>query len=237
MRTETSPLVGNIFQILLLAIFMFLLNIWLYYTSENYRWFLQNIKWEKIIENINDEYKIKEEEIEKTLEEELNEKVINNKKETNLEFNSKGSLIEKINFVQKKVDKDIEMSKYSKEFLNIFYNKFGKKVFTNLKEHSSLMDVTSEYPDKYFEFYSPNLTLYFFPTKNYNEVKEIFEIESDWELFIINEVDNFWEDSFYINLWEGYRDDFIRIILSKKDSVIWIKVSKSEYNSIKNIIK
>jgi hypothetical protein len=41
------------------------------------------------------------------------------------------------------------------------------------------MDITSEYPDNYFEFYDSNLTIYFFPTKNYNEVREIFEIESD----------------------------------------------------------
>jgi len=227
----------KIFQILLLAIFMFILNIWLYYTSESYRWFLQNIKWEKIVEEVNDDYRIKEEEIEKSLEEELNEKIIINKEEANLELNSKNSLIEKIEFVQKKVDKNIEMKDYSKKFLNIFYEKFWEDTFTMLEEHSSLMEVTSEYPDKYFEFYSPDLTLYFFPTKDYNEVKEIFEIESDWDLFIINEVDNFWDESFYINLWEDYRDDFIRIILSKNDSVIWIKVSKNEYDSIKNIIK
>ena len=216
---------------------MFILNIWLYYTSESYRWFLQNIKWEKIVEEVNDDYRIKEEEIEKSLEEELNEKVIINKEEANLELNSKNSLIEKIKFVQKKVDIDIEMKDYSLKFLDIIYEKLGKDIFTKLEEHSSLMDVTSEYPDKYFEYYSSNLTLYFFPTKNYNEVKEIFEIESDWDLFIINEVDNFWEESFYINLWEDYRDEFIRIILSKNDSIIWIKVSKNEYNSIKNIIK
>lgn len=216
---------------------MFILNIWLYYTSESYRWFLQNIKWEKIVEEVNDDYRIKEEEIEKSLEEELNEKIIINKEEANLELNSKNSLIEKIEFVQKKVDKNIEMKDYSKKFLNIFYEKFWEDTFTMLEEHSSLMEVTSEYPDKYFEFYSPDLTLYFFPTKDYNEVKEIFEIESDWDLFIINEVDNFWDESFYINLWEDYRDDFIRIILSKNDSVIWIKVSKNEYDSIKNIIK
>ena len=206
---------------------MFVFNIWLYYTSENYRWFLQSIKWDEIVEEVNDNYKIKKEEIEQVFENELNKKVIENKKNP----------IEKISFIQKKIDKNIEMSSSSKDFLEKIYKFYSKSFFTELDEHSSLMEVTSEYPDKYFEFYSTNLTLYFFPTKNYNEVKEIFEIESDWGLFIINEIDNFWDESFYINLKGDYRDDFIRIILSKNDSVIWIKVSKNEYNSIKNIIK
>lgn len=216
---------------------MFILNILLYYTSENYREFLQNIKREQIVEEVNDRYKIKEIEIEKSLEEELNEKIIQNKEIINLEFDSKDTLIEKINFVQKKVDKNIEMSDFSNEFLEKFFNKYWKNTFVELKENLNLMEITNEYPDKYFEFYNDKLTVYFFPTKKYNEVREIFEIESDGSFFTINELDNFWDESFYINLWNDYKDDFIRIILLKKGSVIWIKVSKSEYNSIKSIIK
>ena len=212
---------------------MFLLNIWLYYTSEGYRQFLQNIKQEENLEDINDEYKIEEKEIEESLEEELNKKIINNKEKINEELKSKSSLIEKIEFVQKKVNIEIEESDYFKSFLKNFsiYN------LTSLDNDSPLMDVTDEYPDKYFEYYSPELTIYSFPTKNYDEVKEIFEIESNWDNFTINEVDNFWEESFYINLWENYKDDFVRIIFLKENNVIWIKVSKNEYNSIKNIIK
>lgn len=212
---------------------MFLLNIWLYYTSEGYRQFLQNIKWEENLEEINDEYKIEEKEIEKSLEDELNEKIINNKEEINKELKSKSSLIEKIEFVQKKVNIDIEESDYFKSFLKNFSN----YNLTSLDITSPLMDVTNEYPDKYFEYYSPELTIYSFPTKNYDEVKEIFEIESNWDNFVTNEVDNFWEESFYINLWKNYKDDFVRIIFLKQNNVIWIKVSKNEYNSIKNIIK
>jgi len=212
---------------------MFLLNIWLYYTSEGYRQFLQNIKQEENLEDINDEYKIEEKEIEESLEEELNKKIINNKEKINEELKSKSSLIEKIEFVQKKVNIEIEESDYFKSFLKNFsiYN------LTSLDNDSPLMDVTDEYPDKYFEYYSPELTIYNFPTKNYNEVREVFEIESNWDNFTINEVDNFWEESFYINLWKDYKDNFIRIILLKENNVIWIKVSKNEYNSIKNIIK
>ena len=223
----------KIFQLLIISIFMFLLNIWLYYTSEGYRQFLQNIKQEENLEDINDEYKIEEKEIEESLEEELNKKIINNKEKINEELKSKSSLIEKIEFVQKKVNIEIEESDYFKSFLKNFSN----YNLTSLDNDSPLMDVTNEYPDKYFEYYSTELTIYSFPTKNYDEVREVFEIESNWDNFTINEVDNFWEESFYINLWKDYKDNFIRIILLKENNVIWIKVSKNEYNSIKNIIK
>ncbi|MDQ7009842.1 MAG: hypothetical protein Q9M94_06115 [Candidatus Gracilibacteria bacterium] len=227
----------KIFQLLLISVFVFILNIGLYYTSESYRGFLQNIKGEKILKEVNDKYTIKEEEIEKSLEDELNEKIIDNKVEATIELNSKNSLIEKIEFVQNKGEKNIELSNFSENLLDKFYVKFGNTYFTQLEEHSSLMGVTSEYPDKYFEYYNSELTLYFFPTKSYKEVREIFEIESYGTIFSINELDNFGEESFYINLGEGYKDDYIRFIYSKDNNVVGIKVSKNEYNSIKNIIK
>jgi hypothetical protein len=65
------------------------------------------------------------------------------------------------------------------DFAKNFLDNFKKYNLVELKSQSNLMDVTNEYPDSYFEYYSKNLTLYFFPTKNYNQVKEIFEIESD----------------------------------------------------------
>ncbi len=223
----------KIFQLLLVAIFMFVLNVWLYYTSEAYREFLQNIKWEKIVEKVDDEYRIDNKEIEKSLEDQLNEKIIDNKEEIKKELDSKDSLIEKIEFVHKNLDIKIEES----DFIKTFLENFKQFNLTKIEDVSSLMDVTDEYPDKYFEYYSPELTIYSFPTKNYKEVREIFEIESNWNNFSINEVDNFWEESFYINLWENYKDNFIRIIFLKNNNVIWIKVSKNEYSSIKNIIK
>ena len=227
----------KIFQILLIAIFMFILNIWLFYTSKWYRNFLQSIKWDKVVTDINDNYKIKDKEIEKTLENELNSKIIDNKTNLNKELKSKDNLIEKVKFVRDIVDTNIKESIFFKNFLNKIFEKFWKNTFIRVEEHWSLMDVTDEYPDKYFEYYSPKLTIYNFPTKTYKEVKEIFEIESNWENYTINEVDNFWDESFYINLWEDYKDNFIRIIFVKNKNVIWIKVSKDEYNSIKNIIK
>jgi len=226
----------KIFQLLLVSIFVFILNIWLYYTSENYRLFLQSIKWEKIVKEVNDKYEIKDNEVEKSLEDELNENILKNKVDANIELKSKDSLIKKIEFVQNQVKKNIELSDSFKIFLEKIYSKFWENNFTKLESHSNLMDVTSEYPDNYFEYYSSNLTIYFFPTKNYKELRDIFRIESEWGLFKLNELDNFWDESFYINLLEEYNDDFIRFIYTKGNDVIWIKVSKNEYNLLKNII-
>lgn len=221
------------FSILLIAVSTFILNIWLYYTSENYRSFLKNIKEDNVVKEVSDNYEIKKEDIkvnlEVDLESELNNNIITDKEN--------GSLLRsdfwtaKIN-VEKKEDWEIILSDFAKTFLT----KFIKYNLIELKSHSSLMDITSEYPDNYFEFYDSNLTIYFFPTKNYNEVREIFEIESDWKFFKVKELDNFWEESFYINLWKSFDDGFIRIILLKDNNVIWIKVSKSEYNEIKILL-
>jgi len=51
--------------------------------------------------------------------------------------------------------------------------------------------LTDEYPDNYFEYYSKDLTLYLFPTKNYNDIKGIFNVLSYDLPFSINEINNF----------------------------------------------
>jgi hypothetical protein len=142
----------------------------LYYTSENYRSFLQNIKEDDILKEVNDDYVIESQDENIKFEEELNKDIeLNQKVESNLDLK-----IEKIHIKEKDND-NIKMSLYSSEILKKFY----KYNLVELKLHSNLMDVTNEYPDEYFEYYNSNFTLLFFPTKSYNDVKEIFEIESD----------------------------------------------------------
>jgi hypothetical protein len=70
------------------------------------------------------------------------------------------------------------------------------KIFSSydLKEleiNTTLFDITTEYPDSYIEYYSKGLTLYFFPTRTYNEIYDIFKV-LEYELpFKINPVNNF----------------------------------------------
>ena len=154
-----------------------------------------------------------------------------------------------IHKLEKKVNKKDELKKVKipisndvKNNVMSIYDKRVLKLFTEfnlveLKYHWKLLDVTSEYPDKYFEYYSMDLTLLFFPNKWYNEIKDIFSVESNWYNFMINEVDNFWDESFYVNLWENSADWDIRVIFKKNGKTFWFKVSKTEYSKVKNILK
>jgi hypothetical protein len=75
--------------------------------------------------------------------------------------------------------------------------------------------------------------LYFFDTKRYNEVYDIFEVLAYDLPFTTNKVDNFWNSSFYINLNEDIKDNYIRLVINYKWVVFGLKIKKSEYNTIK----
>lgn len=231
----------RIFTLLLFLITVFIANIGLYYVSETYRSFLQNIKNEDKNIIASDEYSIEPSEITNTLNKELNEEL---DKEISLKYKEYG-IVEKEENTQGKIEeiasikiknvesKQLKMSAYEKEILFLF----GEYNFTKLNSHWSLLDLTSEYPEEYFEYYLPDLTLIFFSTKTYNQVKEVFEVEQDNWNYKLNEVDNFWDESFYLNFDPGFDDWYIRIVFTKKWKVFWLKISKNEYTSVKNILK
>lgn len=54
--------------------------------------------------------------------------------------------------------------------------------------------------------------------------------------FSINEVNNFWEKSFYINLDEKINDNYIRLVISENWITFWLKINKSQYENVKNIL-
>jgi len=258
--------------VLIIAVVCFILNLFVYYISEDYRWFLSEIKWEK--ENniiLKDEYRIEEKEFKEDKIEINTEYEEEKNREINIEYDEEDKLLEeklnnKMSFSnvlwEEKIDKDyLENNNTNSESVNDIkkvkvdnvslwedmfkMSDYDNKVLSLFKEfnlvkldyHWNLMDVTWEYPDKYFEYYTMDLTLLFFPNKNYNNLKDIFDIESNWYNFMIKEVDNFWDESFYINLWDDYKDDYVRVIFSKNDRVFWFKVLKSKYLKIKNILK
>ncbi len=119
------------------------------------------------------------------------------------------------------------------EFLQIFEN----YELNQLASPSTLFEITTEYPDPYYELYSPELSVYVFSTKSYAEVKNIFQVLSDELPFRINAVNNFAEASFYINLDETFDDGFVRIVLKYKNKAFWLKIQKDLYNTIKPILE
>lgn len=109
-------------------------------------------------------------------------------------------------------------------------------VLRDVEIPGSLFDITTEYPDDYYEFANKHISLYVFPTKSYEEIKKIFEV-LQYELpYSINEVNNFADASFYINLDDSYNDEKVRIVLEYKNRAFWLKIKKDNYNTVKEIL-
>jgi hypothetical protein len=110
---------------------------------------------------------------------------------------------------------------------------FTKFSLTPIELTNNLFDLTNEYPDEYYEYYSKDLTLYFFDTKTYNEVNDIFEVLAYDLPFTLNNVDNFWNASFYINLNDDIQDNYVRLVINYRWVVFGLKIKKTNYNTIK----
>ncbi len=215
-----SDIKKNIY-IFLLLITGFLLNIIVYYFSEDYRFLLRTLKNDEFNLEVNDNYS-------------LDQKTIESYSswitETSLWMVEANLAKVKIN--SEEISIKLEMNEFDKKFLSLFssYN------LTKLESHSTLFNATDEYPDEYFEYYSPDLTIYLFVTKNYSEVKDIFNVVSSESNFKINEVNNFWEKSFFINFLKDFDDWKVRLILTKDNRVFGLKVAKSKYEEVKKIL-
>jgi hypothetical protein len=137
-------------------------------------------------------------------------------------------------------DEDITTTFITKQPEKILWKNYQKilDIFTKyslkpIELTNNLFDLTWEYPDSYYEYYSKDLTLYFFDTKKYNEVYDVFDILTYDSPFTVNKIDNFWNSSFYINLNEDIQDNYIRLVINYKWVVFGLKIKKSEYNIIK----
>ena len=117
--------------------------------------------------------------------------------------------------------------------MNLFTSEY---VLKKIEVNSSLFELTWEYPDYYYEYYSKDLTLYLFPTRTYREVFDIFDYLSGNIPFTLNEINNFWDNSFYINLREDVEDNFVRLVISDDAVTFWLKIKKDEYNRVKNLL-
>jgi len=128
-------------------------------------------------------------------------------------------------------DNIIELSLVDKKFLS----NFKKYWLVESDYFSSLFDITNEYPEKYIEYTWSKLDIIFFLDQDYQKIVDFFDVVSFDLPFSIKEVNNFWDKSFYINLDNS--DSYVRIVLLKNWRVFGIKVLKSEYNNIKEILK
>lgn len=198
--------------LIIFLIIIFLVNLIFYTISDDYKFFLKKIK-----DNDQVVY-TKQEKIDDNL---INVEIVKTNKQNEELFDLKQNKVV--------LNKEIVLWKTYKEVIDLFslYN------LEKLEVNSNLFDLTDEYPDKYFEYYSQDLTLYLFPTKTYTDLFDIFSILDDDLPFSLNEVNNFWSNSFYINLDEDIEDRFVRVVIWYKWIVFWLKIKKTEYNLVK----
>lgn len=205
---------------LIFLIIIFIVNILFYFVSDDYREFLKNLKNKENTtvsldeKAFNDIPQLEVSDSEKIVPSTKNEEIFT------LE-DSKWKV---------ELKNEVVLWKNYQDIIDIFsvYN------LNKLEINSSLFDITNEYPDNYFEYYSADLTLYLFPTKTYRDLADIFTVLSDELPFTINEVNNFWDNSFFINLNNDIADRFIRIVVSNKWVVFWLKIKITEYDLVKS---
>ena len=220
----------NAILFIIFLIFSFFINVVFYYISDDYRQFLKEIKTDSSISNIDNS---------------LISPSKNNTPIKSNDFNNQDSNIDdSFEIVKPSNENDVIFNKIDdkvqiKSSINLWKNYieileiFSNYDFQELELNTNLFDITDEYPDNYIEYYSRDLTLYFFPTKWYKEVYDIFSV-LEFELpFKINETNNFWEKSFFINLNQDISDSFVRVVIIHKWVVFWLKIKKNEYNLIK----
>lgn len=138
---------------------------------------------------------------------------------------------------QWEVKEEEEKTIYMQDDDRIVLNAFSSYNMKRLFEHWSLFDLTSEYPDDYFEYIWGEISLYFFVTKTYDEVKQIFDAISYTLPFSIKEVTLFERRAFFLNLEDSFTDDYVRLVIEYKNRVFWLKIKKTMYNEIKSVVK
>jgi len=206
-----------IFIIFLIAIFI--VNLIFYFLSSDYRFFLKKIKNPDEIVYLED--KVYDDTLDNTVLDDV--EIINTDKSNERIFELKE------NDWIVTLKEEVVLWKNYRDILNLFsIYKLNK-----LEVNSNLFDITDEYPDNYFEYYSKDLTVYLFPTKNYNDLYNIFDVLSKELPFTLNEVNNFWDRSFYINLDKDIQDRFVRVVISNNGIVFWLKIKKTEYSLVK----
>jgi len=206
---------------------LFLLNITLYATSENYRFFVKKIKNPEDIV-YNDNASITDLPVPKK----IDSTVVDSLKQQGLAITSPLSWVDQEEVkVNREATNDIILGQKYQDILSIFdsYNLW------KLELRSDLFGITDEYPDPYHEYYSKEFTLYFFPSKSYSEVRDIFTVQKQLPIEL-NELNNFATQSFFINTIPVDTKN-VRLVIDYENIVFWLKIKKDEYNEIKALLE
>jgi len=217
----------NTIIFLVWLMFLLFVNIFAYIISEDYRFFLKKIKYqEEVVYDsgliVDDTNRVKI--IDSSASQVLNNSEIQS---TWTWFNFLSELAGN-NTVKKDL---IPLSAEDIKFLE----RFKSFDLIELTTSSALYDITTEYPDPYYTYYSPELTVYIFPSKNYTEVKKILDVQTFELPFTINETNSFGISSLFINLKDTVDDGEVRILWETQSVTFWLKIKKDSYNTLKDI--
>lgn len=204
---------------IIFLIILFIVNIWFYFLSEDYRVFLKGLKDNGNTVDLQ----------EKSFSDSLDKEKIFDKKVVGVSNKDDTKIVKKEASWAVEPKNEIALWKNYLDIIALFSSYWISQLHVN----SNLFDITDEYPDNYLEYYSENLTLYLFPTKKYTDVYDIFKVLSSELPFTMKEVNNYWEKSLYLNLNNDIEDRFIRMIISYKWIVFWLKIKKTEYDLVK----
>jgi hypothetical protein len=146
------------------------------------------------------------------------------------------SLIDTKNFKEDLKEKTISFSKKQKTYIDTIKWFFKWYKLKRNKQKDIIFKITTEFPsERYLEYYSDNLSLYFFVNTSYDKVLEIFDVLSYEDSFKINQTNSFWKRSFYLN---RFKDDwYVRLVVEYKEFTFWLLIKKKYYNNVRSILK
>lgn len=204
----------------------FLLNIWLYYYSENYSFFLKNIKYgNSVIEqeslNITDNYSPSS--IKETCNCEVSEPI-------KCENTSTWKIIPVKNQTLDHTGQ-----------LNLLFTFFDKVTLVEkpYNEYYKIFGITDEYPTEYSIYSNKNYELYLFHFWKFDDIYNMFELLSkdvnNKNKFSLNKLNNFWNKSFFINT--NVNDWSVKLVIDNWKILFWLNIKKSYYNDIKSILE
>lgn len=204
----------------------FLLNIWLYFYSENYSFFLKKIKyWNSVIEqeslNITDNYSLS------PIKESCNCEVSAPIKCENT-------------FSWKITPKENQIFDQTGQ-LNQLFTFFDKVTLVEkpYNEYYKIFDITDEYPLEYRTYSNKNYELYLFHFWKFDDIYNMFDLLSkninNKNKFSLNKLNNFWNKSFFINT--NINDGNVRVVIDNWKILFWLNIKKSYYNDIKTILE
>lgn len=118
------------------------------------------------------------------------------------------------------------------EFDRNFLLSFSEFDLSEKDSPSNLFWFIFDYEKDFWKYSSDKIDLYFMWDVSYNEIKTFLESNPASNWYTINEVNNFWEKSLYIN-----KEPFIvRLLLEVNSRVYMLEVIKPEYEKVKQIL-